>query len=73
MLELAEAKKSSASYFYREDRPLIIAHRGSFMTYPEHTIGSYLDAYYSGSDFLELDLQVTKDLQLIVQHDKTLE
>lgn len=52
---------------------MLIAHRGSYVIYPEHSIGSYTDAYYAGADFIELDLEVTKDGQLIVQHDAYLD
>lgn len=52
---------------------MIIAHRGSAVTYPEHSLGSYLEAYFSGCDFIDVDLQLTADKHLIVQHDKILD
>jgi len=64
---------TDASYFYRDDRPLIIAHRGSHGHFPEHSLGGYADAYYSGADFIELDLQITKDGFLVCQHDAYLD
>ena len=48
---------------------MIISHRGSYGKFPEHSIGSYADAYYGGTDYIELDLQLTKDGQLVAQHD----
>ena len=60
-MESVDAKISTASYFYRTDRPMIVAHRGSFGHFPEHSIASYTDAYYGGTDFIEMDLQITKD------------
>lgn len=40
--------------------------------FPEHTIGSYSSAYNEGVDFVELDLQITKDGHLITSHDPCL-
>ena len=64
---------TDASYFYRQNRPLVIAHRGAFGHFPEHSLGGYADAYYSGVDFIEIDLQITKDGVLIAQHDAYLD
>ena len=72
-LSKVEAKISEATYFYRSDRPLIIAHRGSPISFPEHSIGGFEDAYTRGADFLELDLEVTKDGHFVVFHDKYLD
>ena len=47
---------TNADYFYRSDRPLIIAHRGIWGDYPEHSLAGYIEAYYAGADFLEFDL-----------------
>jgi glycerophosphoryl diester phosphodiesterase len=52
----ADGKMTDASYFYRADRPMIIAHRGSHGHFPEHSLGGYADAYYSGADFIEIDM-----------------
>ena len=66
---MTEAKITTAPYFYNKDRPLVISHRGSSGHFPEHSLGGYVDAYYGGADFIELDLQITKDGQLVAQHD----
>jgi glycerophosphoryl diester phosphodiesterase len=64
---------NKAPYFYSENgTPLVIAHRGAMGVFPEHTNGSYSSAYMEGVDFVELDLQITKDGQLITSHDPTL-
>ena len=70
--DLASAKVTEAPYFYRSDRPLVVSHRGAFGHAPEESLASFVDAYYGGADFLELDLQVSKDNHLMVQHDSTL-
>ena len=54
-------------------RPLVIAHRGASFDAPESTAPAYLVARELGADYLELDLQRTKDGQLIALHDDTLE
>ena len=72
LAQLSCALISEAPYFYNSERPLIIAHRGSYGHAPEHSMASYMDAYYGGADFLELDVEVSSDGYLILQHDPTL-
>jgi glycerophosphoryl diester phosphodiesterase len=52
---------TTADYYYRSDRPLLIAHRGTWGEYPEHALAGYVDSYYAGVDFIEFDLQISKD------------
>ncbi|MFT8321751.1 MAG: glycerophosphodiester phosphodiesterase family protein [Bacillus sp. (in: firmicutes)] len=47
-----------------------IAHRGASSYAPEHTLQSYELAKQMGADFIEIDLQVTKDGTLVAMHDK---
>jgi len=54
-------------------RPLLIAHRGASGYAPEHTLAGYQLAIEQGADFVEQDLQVTKDGALICLHDPDLE
>lgn len=49
--------------------PLIIAHRGARGMYPEHTKLAYREAIKQGADYIECDVQVTKDLQLMCSHN----
>jgi len=53
-------------------RILNIAHRGASGLAPENTISAFLKAVESGADIIELDVQLSKDLQLIVIHDETI-
>ncbi|MGO4182569.1 glycerophosphodiester phosphodiesterase [Paenibacillus sp. TAF43_2] len=48
---------------------IVIAHRGAAGYAPENTIASFLLAIEMKADFLELDIQLTKDGQLVVIHD----
>ena len=64
---------SQASWFYGADGyPLVVGHRGSLGHFPEHTIAGYTDAWLMGADYVELDLQMTKDGVLIANHDQCL-
>jgi glycerophosphoryl diester phosphodiesterase len=56
----------------RVPRPAIIAHRGASYFAPEETSPAYLLAREIGVDYLELDLQRTKDGVLIALHDDDL-
>lgn len=51
------------------NRPITIGHRGSSGYEDEHTIESYQMALDMNADYLELDLQLTKDNVLICMHD----
>ncbi|WP_017470854.1 glycerophosphodiester phosphodiesterase [Amphibacillus jilinensis] len=51
----------------------VYGHRGSKGLYPENTMLSMRQAIYEGVDGVELDVHLTKDDQLIVIHDETLE
>jgi glycerophosphoryl diester phosphodiesterase len=51
----------------------IIAHRGASGHAPEHTFAAYDRAVELGADYLEQDLQVTADGELVVLHDATLD
>ena len=52
---------------------LVIGHRGASGYAPEHTIPSYDLAQKLGADYIEQDLQLTKDGVLVVLHDPTLD
>jgi len=51
----------------------LIAHRGASSYAPEHSAAAYTLAITQGADYVEQDLQVTKDGQLVCLHDLTLE
>ncbi|CAN5358250.1 glycerophosphodiester phosphodiesterase [soil metagenome] len=54
-------------------KPLIIAHRGASGSAPENTLSSFKKAIDVGVDFVELDIHLSKDGELIVIHDATLD
>jgi glycerophosphoryl diester phosphodiesterase len=49
---------------------LIFAHRGYSSQYPENTMLAFVEARNVGADGLELDVQMTKDGELVVIHDE---
>lgn len=49
---------------------LILAHRGYAAEYPENTMIAFKEADKAGADGLELDVQMTKDGELVVIHDE---
>jgi glycerophosphoryl diester phosphodiesterase len=54
--------------------PYIIAHRGISAKSPENTLASFeLAASVSGIDMIELDVRLSKDEEVIVLHDRTLQ
>jgi glycerophosphoryl diester phosphodiesterase len=55
------------------DVVLNIGHRGASGYAPEHTIPAYDLALRMGADYIEQDLQLTKDSVLVVLHDETLD
>lgn len=52
---------------------LLFAHRGSSATHPENTMAAFIAAYKEGADGIELDVQLTKDEQIVVIHDPTID
>ncbi|MBX9790489.1 MAG: hypothetical protein K2Y37_16340 [Pirellulales bacterium] len=54
-------------------KPTSIAHRGASWDAPEHTLAAYELAIKQHADFVEPDLQMTKDGVLVCLHDTTLE
>jgi glycerophosphoryl diester phosphodiesterase len=58
---------------YYSDRPLNFAHRGASYEAPENTLAAFMLAAELGADGIELDVQLSKDGQVVVIHDFTLE
>jgi glycerophosphoryl diester phosphodiesterase len=52
-----------------EDRTLIVAHRGAAGTAPENTLAAVEQALVDGADWVEIDVQETRDGQVVVVHD----
>lgn len=52
---------------------VVIAHRGASAYAPEHTFAAYDLAIEQSADYLEQDLQLTADGELVVLHDEVLD
>ena len=52
---------------------LVIAHRGDWRNFPENSLEGFSSAVDMGVDIIEMDVAKTKDNQLVIMHDKTLD
>ncbi|MFN8577245.1 MAG: glycerophosphodiester phosphodiesterase [Candidatus Sericytochromatia bacterium] len=73
-------KKADPNYpkvhpkFYNQKYPVaIMAHRGYDDRAPENTLTSFRKAYEIGANMIELDVHLTKDGEVVVMHDTTLD
>ncbi|CAB4927249.1 unannotated protein [freshwater metagenome] len=64
---------SAATNLWRKARPLNIAHQGGEDEFPSNTMYAFKRAVRAGADMLELDVGVTKDGQVVIRHDTTLD
>ena len=55
------------------ERALVWAHRGASGYAPENTLAAFQEAIDMGADGIELDVQLTKDGQIVVIHDETVD
>src|SRR3990172_9877913 len=53
--------------------PVVIAHRGASGSCPENTLAAFRRAAALGADMIELDVQLTRDGEVVVIHDWTLD
>jgi glycerophosphoryl diester phosphodiesterase len=54
-------------------RPLVVAHRGGALLWPENTLTAFRGALALGSDLVELDVHLARDGEVVVIHDPTLD
>lgn len=59
--------------FFDPPRPRFFAHRGRSATYPENTLPAFEAAMALGIVYLELDVWASRDGQVVVHHDETLQ
>jgi glycerophosphoryl diester phosphodiesterase len=70
---VATAPAASAANPWLHRRVLDIAHQGGEDEYPSNTIYAFRQALKAGADMLELDVGITKDDQVIVMHDTSVD
>lgn len=68
----AEPADASSFHQFGPFKPINISHRGASGHAPEHTFPAYELAEMMAADYIELDLQMTKDGQLLAMHDESL-
>jgi glycerophosphoryl diester phosphodiesterase len=58
-----------------QDKPstLLAAHRGGSLLWPENSLLAFRNAIALGADFIEFDVHLSKDGEVVVIHDPTLE
>lgn len=54
-------------------KSLNIAHRGFSGKYPENTMRAFIEAVEVGCDGIETDLHITKDGEIVICHDETID
>src|SRR5262250_3277528 len=59
--------------FFDPVRPRAIAHRGASGRYPENTIAAFKAARDLGVPYIELDVHMTHDGEIVVIHDEDLQ
>ncbi|REA59326.1 hypothetical protein DSL64_18570 [Dyadobacter luteus] len=64
---------SQAVLPFSKNKLVVIAHRGNHVDVPENTIASFKEAIKAGADYVEVDLRTSKDGQLVVVHDATVD
>jgi glycerophosphoryl diester phosphodiesterase len=71
----AEQKKvlSIEALCATKDRLHIVAHRGSSGSAPENTLAAFKLALESGAEIIECDVRLTRDEQVVIFHDRTLD
>lgn len=52
---------------------MVVAHRGAWRLAPENSIAAIEECIEMGVDIVEIDVRKTKDQQLIVMHDGTID
>jgi glycerophosphoryl diester phosphodiesterase len=64
----------AASPHWPEGSVAFIAHRGGIVTgYPENTLAAFRRAITHGAEVIEIDLRGTKDGEVVIMHDATLD
>ena len=59
--------------FFAASRPLVFAHRGGAALKPENTFEAFDHGMALGADGLELDVHLSRDGEVVVHHDRTLD
>lgn len=58
--------------FEIRDNVAVIAHRGSSMVAPENTLAAVKQSLIDGADYVEIDVRLSSDNQVMLYHDRSL-
>jgi glycerophosphoryl diester phosphodiesterase len=72
MGESGAMRKGLDTDFFAVPLPRVIAHRGDSAEYPENTMPAFRAAVETRADYIELDVHLTRDGQVVVVHDEGL-
>jgi glycerophosphoryl diester phosphodiesterase len=67
------AEKLRDNLFNNPKYVTIVAHRGDWRSHPENSIPAFESCIEMGIDMIEIDVQRTKDGQLVLMHDRTVD
>ena len=70
---MAQVFPSRAQALYEEGKVRVISHRGDWRNTPENSIRAIQNCIDLGVNMVEIDIKKTKDNELILLHDKTLD
>lgn len=73
VLAQSPAKKLEQVINKENKKILIAAHRGDWRNTPENSMKALLNCIERGYDIMELDVKMTRDSQLVVMHDNTID
>ena len=73
MLLIFTPDAPSHPYYDNVSRPLVIAHQGGDGVWPGDTMYAFEKSVEIGADVLEMDAHITKDDQIILMHDETVD
>ncbi|MGL4819883.1 MAG: glycerophosphodiester phosphodiesterase [Bacilli bacterium] len=74
LLPVTEAGVKSNHFQRKEDgQPLVIAHGGAKLLWPENTMVAFQESVRLGVDVLEMDVCLTRDDVLVPHHDSTID
>ncbi|MCI0555929.1 MAG: glycerophosphodiester phosphodiesterase, partial [Anaerolineae bacterium] len=66
-------KAPANPYYLDVTRPLVIAHQGGDGVWPGDTMYAFEKAIEIGVDVLEMDAHITKDGEIVLMHDETVD
>lgn len=74
LYSVAEEQSTQINYWTQSKENIYVAaHRGWSSKYPENTMAAYKGALEIGVDQIEVDVRVTKDNELVLIHDETVD